>query len=110
MRWHIEVPDAARLLAFPPMLLQPLVENAVRHGIEPKVGGGEIGIFVRTDNATLDLRVCDNGMGLDAYSETTGTGLANVRARLATLYGDKGRLILQTNDDGGTTAVLELPR
>jgi len=107
--WRIEVSEEARLLAFPPMLLQPLVENAVRHGIEPKVGGGEIGIFAHTDNATLKVRVCDNGMGLDTHSETIGTGLTNVRARLASLYGGEGRLSLQANDGGGTTATLDLP-
>ena len=64
LRWHIEVPEDARRSAFPPMLLQPLVENAVRHGIEPKLGGGEIGIRARIEGATLRIEVSDSGVGL----------------------------------------------
>ncbi len=97
-----------RLLPFPPMLLQPLVENAVRHGIEPKIGGGEIGIRVSIEDAALRIEVDDNGVGLigDAGS---GAGLANVRARLATLFGGAGLLRLQSRAQGGTVATLELP-
>jgi sensor histidine kinase YesM len=106
--WRIEASDAARLLPFPPMLLQPLVENAVRHGIEPKIGGGEIGIRVSFEDAALLIEVNDSGVGLigDAGS---GAGLANVRARLATLFGSAGLLRLQSRAQGGTVATLELP-
>jgi LytS/YehU family sensor histidine kinase len=108
LRWRIDAADAARLLPFPPMLLQPLVENAVRHGIEPKIGGGEIGIRVSLEDAALRIEVSDNGVGLigDAGS---GAGLANVRARLATLFGGAGLLRLQSGAQGGTVATLELP-
>lgn len=108
LRWRIEANDAVRQLSFPPMLLQPLVENAVRHGIEPKIGGGEIGIRVSLEDAALRIEVNDNGVGLigDAGS---GTGLANVRARLATLFGSAGLLSLQGKAQGGTVATLELP-
>ncbi len=64
LRWNIEVPEDARLYSFPPMLLQPLVENAVRHGIEPKLGGGEIVIRVYIDNALMRIEVSDSGVGL----------------------------------------------
>ncbi len=109
LRWTVDVADDARRTAFPPMLLQPLVENAVRHGIEPKVGGGRIGISVNATGGTLRIEVSDTGVGL-VGSESGGAGLANVRARLEALFGEKGGLVLQGNPDGGATAVLELPR
>jgi LytS/YehU family sensor histidine kinase len=109
LRWHIDVPEDARLTVFPPMLLQPLVENAVRHGIEPKLGGGEIGIRATTDASTLRIEVSDTGVGLMG-DESGGAGLANVRARLATLFGAKGRLTLENMTGGGVAATLELPK
>lgn len=108
LNWHIELPDAARLSVFPPMLLQPLVENAVRHGIEPKLGGGKIDIRVTIENATLRIVVSDSGAGLQSESGA-GTGLSNVRARLQTLFGEAGKLVLHSNDEGGVTAMLTLP-
>ena len=109
LRWKVEVDGDAKRLVFPPMLLQPLVENAVRHGIEPKLGGGEIGLNAILVGTTLRIEVSDTGVGL-LSDEGSGAGLANVRARLATLFGDKGGLVLQNNPAGGATAVLELPR
>jgi LytS/YehU family sensor histidine kinase len=108
LRWDIDVPEAARMTVFPPMLLQPLVENAVRHGIEPKLGGGEIGIHATTDASTLRIEVSDTGVGLIG-DEGGGAGLANVRARLATLFGVKGRLTLENKTGGGVAATVELP-
>ena len=115
LRWRIEVPEDARRLAFPPMLLQPLVENAVRHGIEPKLGGGQISIRTNIENDQLRVEVSDSGMGLvtKANAENTasagGTGLTNIRARLTTLFGDAGSVILSSNSEGGATATLILP-
>ncbi|MBI4808389.1 MAG: histidine kinase [Nitrosomonadales bacterium] len=108
LHWRIDVPEAIRLYPFPPMLLQPLVENAVRHGIEPKIGGGEIVIGARIDRATLHIEVGDSGVGLIG-NESGGAGLVNVRARLATLFGNAGQLRLQSREQGGTVATLELP-
>lgn len=109
LSWRIEVPKDARRSAFPPMLLQPLVENAVRHGIEPKLGGGMVEIRTHIENASLRIEVSDNGVGLDTKN-TSGTGLANVHARLAALFGDTGVLTLNGNAEGGATASLVLPR
>lgn len=112
LRWRLDVSDEARRSSFPPMLLQPLVENAVRHGIEPKLAGGEISIRSRIDAGELSIEVADTGVGLGTASEflpAAGTGLANVSARLATLFGDTGRLTLTSNTDGGATATLTLP-
>ena len=108
LRWRIDVAEEARRLPFPPMLLQPLVENAVRHGIEPKVGGGEIAIAAHVKAAGLTITVSDDGAGLTP-ANNSGTGLANVRARVAALFADAGQLSLQTNAGGGTTATLRLP-
>lgn len=109
LRWRLDVPEAARLTIFPPMLLQPLVENAVRHGIEPKMGGGEIGIRATTDASTLRIEVSDTGVGLIG-GEVGGAGLANVRARLEALFGARGRLTLENIVGGGVAATLELPK
>lgn len=109
LRWTADVDGEARGQVFPPMLLQPLVENAVRHGIEPKIGGGEIIIRAALVEEVLRIEVSDTGVGL-LNNDGAGTGLANVRARLATLFGESGRLMLEGNASGGVTAILELPR
>ena len=109
LRWRIEVPEEARALAFPPMLLQPLLENALRHGIEPKLGGGEVVISARCDGGRLCIEVVDDGMGLADSGASGGTGLANIRARLEALFGDRGSLALNGNVAGGVTATLVLP-
>lgn len=109
LRWSVDVPEEARLAVFPPMLLQPLVENAVRHGIEPKIGGGEIVIRASFDGSVLRIEVSDTGVGL-LGDEAGGTGLSNVRARVATLFGSAGRMMLESKVGGGVTAILELPK
>ncbi len=109
LRWTADVDGEARGQVFPPMLLQPLVENAVRHGIEPKIGGGEIIIRATLVEKVLRIEVSDTGVGL-LNKDGAGTGLDNVRARLATLFGESGRLMLEGNASGGVTAILELPR
>ncbi len=110
LNWHFHVPTAARQLAFPPMLLQPLVENAVRHGIEPKLGGGSLQIIARTEAGRLRLEVHDDGVGLNGQGLSgSGTGLDNVSARLAALYGKEASCTLTSNGAGGVTAILEIP-
>lgn len=108
LRYTIDASDALRRATLPPLLLQPLVENALEHGIEPAVAGGEIRIEADQSGDALRLRVIDNGVGLLATAED-GVGLSNVRARLASLYGDKGRLALYTNQPCGVIAELTLP-
>lgn len=109
LNWRIEVPENVRRMVFPPMLVQPLVENAVRHGIEPKIGGGEIRIIADIKDGALHIDVSDDGMGLVTAPDRSGAGLANVRARLAALYGEESRLHLHSNATGGATATLILP-
>jgi len=115
LTWQIDADTACRSQPFPPMLLQPLAENAIKHGIEPKVGGGHLRISARLEAHLLHIEVSDNGVGLAQTSGQTsalsinGTGLTNIRARLQALYGDAARLDLNTPLSGGITACLELP-
>jgi signal transduction histidine kinase len=108
LRYSISVPEALATVALPPLLLQPLVENALEHGIEPALKGGEIHIVAERHHGALVLSVRDTGVGLDA-SSPEGVGLANVRARLASLYGARGRLALYRNAPQGVVAELTMP-
>jgi LytS/YehU family sensor histidine kinase len=108
LRYSICIPEALEGARLPPLLLQPLVENAVKHGIEPAVGGGEIRVDSRQEGDALYLRVTDTGMGLRPDSPE-GVGLANVRARLSQLYGDHGRLALYNLNPHGVIAEINLP-
>lgn len=111
LSFRIDADDTLRGWALPPMLLQPLVENAIRHGLEPKTGPGQLVIQIREKPGVLCLEVSDNGIGFNPGTGTGGgTGLANVRARLATLYDGQARLTVEENPQGGVTATLRLPR
>jgi sensor histidine kinase YesM len=90
------------------MLLQPLVENAVKHAIAPRSSGGRIRITASRINGTLELSVEDDGPGL-AASKGDGIGLANVRERLRHLYGDEQRLELSRSPLGGVGISIRLP-
>jgi hypothetical protein len=100
--------SSVRTARLPPLLLQPLVENAIKHGIEPAIDGGEILVSGEIDGEFLTLRVADTGGGV-TIGNPEGVGLANVRERLASLYGHAGRLRLERNSPRGTVAELRLP-
>ncbi len=107
-RYRIDIADETKNLPFPPMLIQPLVENALRHGIEPKVEGGEIDIRVSKSKKTIRVVVSDTGMGMPTGAGA-GVGLANIKDRLVALYGDHGKLTLEENHPSGFTAIIEVP-
>ena len=111
LRYTLDLPDELRDLPVPPLLLQPLVENSIRHGLEPKVEGGEIIVRARRDAGRLVIDVSDTGVGLDAAlpSEGSGFGLGQVRERLATVYGAQGQVRLAAAPAGGTCATLSFP-
>jgi sensor histidine kinase YesM len=109
LSYAIQVPDRLKEVAFPPMLVQPLVENAVKHGLERKVEGGEILVRAEEDTGCYRLVVADTGFGLSEDS-VAGVGLANVRERLEALYDGKGKLILEDNQPCGLKVTLEIPR
>ena len=105
-------------LAVPPLLLQPLVENAIKHGLEPQRGPGELRVSAALDGSMLVLTVIDSGRGLEAAAAArprdpvdagSGFGLAQVRERLQTLHGDAARLTLAPRAEGGTRAEIRLP-
>ncbi len=109
LRFAVDAGLEARAALLPPLLLQPLVENAIRHGLEPKVAGGEVRIEALVEEGRLRIRVVDDGLGQDAPSAGRGAGmaLANIRARLRHRYGERASLNLRHAD--GTSATLELP-
>ncbi|RUA03648.1 MAG: hypothetical protein DSY89_00265 [Deltaproteobacteria bacterium] len=107
-RYRIDVAGEISDLPFPPMLIQPLVENAIRHGLEPKIKGGEIRIAVAASEKSIRFNVSDTGTGMPA-STGSGVGLANIKNRLVALYGDRGKLTLQENHPTGFTAIIEVP-
>lgn len=109
LRFRIDLPETLRDHPFPPMLIQPLVENAVKHGLEPQIEGGAIRIKGEEANGLIRIEILDTGSGFHSYSET-GVGLCNVRERLRLLYGGKGRLIIEENKPKGVKAILEVPR
>jgi hypothetical protein len=108
LRYEVESEADLNTAALPPLLLQPLVENAIKHGIEASVDGGEIRVQCRRSGVQLSLRVIDSGVGI-AAAAPEGIGLSNVRARLASLYGEEGRLTLLRNEPRGMIAELLLP-
>lgn len=104
----IDAPDELRHCALPPMMLSTLVENAIKHGLNPLPRGGTLSIRASRGGASLRIDVIDNGVGFHGRFGP-GVGLSNTRARLAALYGTAGRLTLNTNPQGGVTATIELP-
>ena len=112
LNWTIDVDAGLGNLVVPPAILQPLVENAVKHGLEPKLDGGEITISAHRRDGMLELDVTDTGSGFRATrssAESTGIGLANLRARIATLYGERARMVIADNVPSGTRVALSLP-
>ncbi len=105
------IDDAAVDCVLPRFVLQPLVENAIRHGLSARSAAGTIEIAAFVEGGSLIVRVTDNGVGLNAVSASAGRGigLANVRTRLAILYGDDNRLRLMSNSSGGAIAELTVP-
>ena len=109
LAFSIDVPEAIGELRFPPLMLITLVENAIKHGIAPQLEGGTIGIRARADERVLRIEVRDTGAGL-RQAAGTGIGLANVRARLAALFGAGARLVIEPNLPHGVVAAIEIPR
>ena len=111
LRYRLDMEASLQDLPLPPLMLQPLVENAIQHGIEPSEAGGEVLLRAALDGGSLRLSVANSGAPLRPDAEPAGHGLAlaNLRQRLQALYGDGGRLSLATNPAGLTEATLTLP-
>lgn len=106
---EVELPDALKSVALPPLMLQTLVENAIKHGLEPKPGGGTLWIRVQQAGDSAKISVADDGVGFQEGTAGTGLGLKNVRDRLRLLFGERGTLSLATNFPAGITATLSVP-
>jgi sensor histidine kinase YesM len=108
LHFRIDLPKSLERISFPPMLIQPLVENAIKHGLEPKVDGGDIFISGENKDGVLRLEVVDTGIGFKEERKS-GMGLSNIRERLLSLYGNSGRLILEERQPHGLKATIEVP-
>jgi sensor histidine kinase YesM len=109
-RLHVrfDVPDFLGSAPFPPMMLQTLIENAIKHGLEPKIEGGTVAVRAHVVGADLHVEVCDDGVGIDPHADD-GVGLANIRERLQLLYGAEASLDISTPPGGGACATIRLP-
>ena len=106
---QVEVPQALRAVLFPTMMLQTLVENAIKHGLEPKPGGGTVWILARAHENTVALTVADDGRGFSAEGGGTGIGLRNVRERLRLAYGNTASFAIVANFPAGVAATITVP-
>ena len=112
LQFRLTLPDALCAVAVPALLLQPLVENSIQHGLEPKVEGGVVDISAAQGSGFLILQVTDNGLGLappSSEASDRGFGLSHVRERLATVYGSAASLTFTPNPAGGTCATIVVP-
>jgi len=110
LRFNLSLPPELESRQIAPMLLQPLVENSIRHGIEPKTGSGTIRLEAEAMPTGLRIRVRDDGVGFGvADTGGTGVGLSNVRERIQALYAGNGRLVIEEPPEGGVCICLELP-
>jgi hypothetical protein len=104
----IEVPESLKTRPFPPMMLISLVENAIKHGVDPCCESGCITIRAREEGGRLRVSVSDTGEGIKP-KKGGGVGLSNIRERLKALYGGSARLVLEENAPRGVVASIELP-
>ncbi len=109
LTFELNIEDTARNLRCPPMTLLTLVENAVRHGIDPAEEGGSIVVDVRVTEGRCWIRVADSGAGLQASGRGLGTGLAALRERLALVFGDAASLRIRAREPRGVVSELEFP-
>ncbi|MEH6419372.1 histidine kinase [Pseudomonas sp. CGJS7] len=106
---QLDVPEDLRGIQLPPMILQTLVENAIKHGLEPKPGGGMVWILARRNADSISITVADDGLGFNALNAGTGIGLRNVRERLQLVYGPRAQLTIVANFPNGVAATIVVP-
>jgi signal transduction histidine kinase len=108
LRYAIDLPEDLQAFRVPPLLLQPLVENALKHGLEPSVSGGQISIRAGRYGDRVRLTVADTGVGIHE-TKSGGIGIDNVRKRLQLVFGEQALLTLEPNEPSGVKATIELP-
>jgi LytS/YehU family sensor histidine kinase len=111
---HFAVESQALAAKVPNLILQPIIENAIRHGIAERIEGGQIEVRASLTSDKLRLQVSDDGAGINAGSlngngRKEGVGLANTRARLARVYGEEHHFALEAAPEHGTQATIEIP-
>lgn len=109
LNFKIDIPDNLLQYLIPSMLIQPLVENAIKHGIEPKIEGGEILIQININADKMCIAVIDTGIGFKADTKSNGVALNNIKKRLELLYGDKAQLVMEENKPTGVKSIIEIP-
>ncbi|NHZ65621.1 sensor histidine kinase [Massilia genomosp. 1] len=109
LRLQVEVAAELHAAPFPAMMLQTLVENAIKHGLEAKAGGGTVWIIARVHDGVLALTVADDGRGLSGEGGGTGIGLRNVRERLRLAYGSAAGFTIVSNYPSGVAATISVP-
>ena len=110
LQFEFDIEENLQSASLPPMLLQPIVENAIKHGLEPKVEGGRVRVSARRSGETMVVTVADNGLGFSDHADSSGggVGLANLRERLAVLY--DGQATLTVADAApGTVITIQVP-
>lgn len=108
--FKINISEGLRSAAFPPLILQTLVENAIKHGLEPKTEGGCLIVSAEIAHQQLRITVSDNGLGFGkANSGGTGLGLQNIKERLALLYKGKSQFLITENQPSGVCITIEVP-
>ena len=107
---EIDVPEGLLSAEFPPMMIQSLVENAIKHGLEPKAEGGSLKVKAEILHGKLAVTVADTGLGFGrAATSGTGVGLANIRERLMLLYGARAAVTVTENQPSGTKVTITVP-
>lgn len=111
LKVELSLPADLGGIELPPLLAQPLVENAIHHGLEPKIAGGMVAVSARRVDGRLWIEVADDGQGLDAPKRRGGNGVAldNIRERLTARFGPSATLELLPRDGGGTLARIQMP-
>jgi sensor histidine kinase YesM len=109
LSYLVDIPPELAGYRLAPMLLQPIVENAIRHGLEPKVEGGELRVAARRENGAVEIDIIDTGVGFGATTRSEGVGLSNLRARLQGLYGARATVAITDNAPSGTRVSVRLP-
>ena len=110
MTYDVQVDPGLESAPMPPLLVQPLVENAVLHGIEPSAAGGRVVVRAEGTGETVRIRVTDNGVGSRSEGSGRAGGMAHVRERLHAMFGERGRLVFTEMPGGGNRVDLRIPR
>ena len=111
LAFELDLPDALAEISMPPAMLISLVENAIKHGLEPNPDGGKISVMARLENERLRLTVSDTGLGLGHSTAKAGggVGLDNIRQRLRAIFANDARLTVAENVPHGFVAVIDIP-